>query len=199
MKARTGKRGPRITADDAAMSAALGERVRQRRGHLGLSQQELGRRIGLTFQQVQKYERGTNRISVPLLMRLAVALDTTPAALLDGLDRAGGTPPTSAGNQPDRQSLALMGASRTLPEPIRRAMLDLARSLADSAAPVGPTGADAPAAQPIMVATPPAPAVARDAPVDRRGDEDPKAHTRPRRRRGAVWDPADILRAARRA
>ena len=53
----------------------VGERLRLRRTMLGLSQKELGEAIGLTFQQVQKYERGTNRISCSRLFDLSRVLD----------------------------------------------------------------------------------------------------------------------------
>jgi transcriptional regulator with XRE-family HTH domain len=54
----------------------VGQRVRQRRTLLGMSQERLGESIGLTFQQVQKYERGANRVSASRLWDLARVLDT---------------------------------------------------------------------------------------------------------------------------
>jgi transcriptional regulator with XRE-family HTH domain len=53
----------------------VGSRVRLRRTLLGLSQEKLGEAIGLTFQQVQKYERGTNRIGASRLWELSTVLD----------------------------------------------------------------------------------------------------------------------------
>ncbi len=53
----------------------VGARVRQRRTLLGMNQTKLGQAIGLTFQQVQKYERGTNRISASRLFELSQVLD----------------------------------------------------------------------------------------------------------------------------
>src|SRR6201996_5365569 len=53
----------------------VGSRVRLRRTILGLSQEKLGEKIGLTFQQVQKYERGVNRIGASRLWELAQILD----------------------------------------------------------------------------------------------------------------------------
>ncbi len=55
----------------------VGERVRQRRKVLGLTQTNLGDAIGLTFQQVQKYERGVNRIGASRLLALTRALDVS--------------------------------------------------------------------------------------------------------------------------
>ena len=54
----------------------VGAKVRARRLLLGLSQESLAKMIGLTFQQVQKYERGTNRISVSRLVDICRALKT---------------------------------------------------------------------------------------------------------------------------
>ena len=53
-------------------------RVRVRRKALSMSQTELGNRIGVTFQQVQKYERGVNRIAGSTLVRVAQALEDLP-------------------------------------------------------------------------------------------------------------------------
>ena len=49
----------------------VGARLRQKRQLMGLSQERLGQQVGLTFQQIQKYERGTNRISASRLWQLA--------------------------------------------------------------------------------------------------------------------------------
>jgi transcriptional regulator with XRE-family HTH domain len=65
---------------------AFGGLVRSRRTLAGISQTALADQMGLTFQQVQKYERGSNRISVSRLFALAAALNTTPSALLRELE-----------------------------------------------------------------------------------------------------------------
>ena len=52
----------------------LGARVRMRRLMLNMSQEKLSSRLGVTFQQIQKYEKGTNRISASRLLELAIAL-----------------------------------------------------------------------------------------------------------------------------
>src|SRR6202023_775318 len=62
----------------------VGSRVRMRRMMLGLSQTKLGDALGLTFQQVQKYERGTNRISASRLQHISEVLQV-PVPLLRGL------------------------------------------------------------------------------------------------------------------
>lgn len=64
----------------------VGHRVRVRRTLLGLSQDKLGQAIGLTFQQVQKYERGSNRISASRLFDLARILDVSVGYFFDDID-----------------------------------------------------------------------------------------------------------------
>jgi len=64
----------------------VGSRVRLRRVVLGLSQEKLGEAIGLTFQQVQKYERGANRIGASRLFDLARVLDVPVAYFYENMD-----------------------------------------------------------------------------------------------------------------
>lgn len=61
---------------------AVGARIRMRRKMLGVSQQGLADVLGVTFQQVQKYERGTNRVSASMLVKIARRLDCTVASLV---------------------------------------------------------------------------------------------------------------------
>jgi transcriptional regulator with XRE-family HTH domain len=63
----------------------IGSRVRMRRMTLGMSQEKLGEMLGLTFQQVQKYEKGTNRISVGRLVDIATILDVGIDFFFDGI------------------------------------------------------------------------------------------------------------------
>ena len=62
----------------------IGRRVRRLRVARGLSQTELGNAISVTFQQIQKYEAGTNRIAASTLVRIAAVLDVAPDELLSG-------------------------------------------------------------------------------------------------------------------
>ena len=65
-----------------AIDVEVGARIRSRRKILGISQSALGKRLGITFQQIQKYEKGTNRVGASRLQGIANLLGTTPAALL---------------------------------------------------------------------------------------------------------------------
>jgi transcriptional regulator with XRE-family HTH domain len=67
----------------------VGARVRLRRMTLGISQERLGHALGLTFQQVQKYEKGTNRIGASRLHHIAQILQVPETFLFEGAPRAG--------------------------------------------------------------------------------------------------------------
>lgn len=62
----------------------VGNRIRMRRIMLAMSQEKLGEAIGLTFQQVQKYEKGTNRVSASRLQQIADILQVSVAFLFEG-------------------------------------------------------------------------------------------------------------------
>ena len=62
----------------------VGSRVRMRRAILGMTQEKLGLALGLTFQQVQKYEKGTNRIGASGLQAIAKVLDVPPSYFFEG-------------------------------------------------------------------------------------------------------------------
>lgn len=64
----------------------VGQRVRARRKMIGLSQTQLGSELGVTFQQVQKYERGTNRIGSSRLFRMSTTLDVPVAYFFEGAE-----------------------------------------------------------------------------------------------------------------
>lgn len=83
------KSGPRKTKGKPnSMDEHVGARLRLRRGLIGLSQEKLAEAIGLTFQQIQKYERGTNRISAGRLHDLSRILDVPVSYFFDSF--AGG-------------------------------------------------------------------------------------------------------------
>lgn len=63
----------------------MGDRLRARRQALGLSQRKMGEILGVSFQQVQKYERGTNRIAVTTLVRAAAALNAPMSFFFEGV------------------------------------------------------------------------------------------------------------------
>jgi len=68
----------------------VGSRVRMRRMMLGMSQEKLGNSLGLTFQQVQKYEKGTNRIGASRLQQISHILQVPVAFFFEGAPNVGG-------------------------------------------------------------------------------------------------------------
>ena len=129
----------------------VGQRLRQRRWMLGLTQQQVGDRVGIKFQQVQKYETGQNRVSASRLWDLAKALDVAVGYFYDGL---GGAPAEDAAQHPasqdggagdpmaDRESIELVRAYYAIPDEPRRRLYDLAKAMADAAAGAGAEGAE---------------------------------------------------------
>ncbi|MEZ5813386.1 MAG: helix-turn-helix transcriptional regulator [Alphaproteobacteria bacterium] len=71
------------------MDIHVGQRLRVRRALLGFSQEKLAEAIGLTFQQVQKYERGTNRISAGRLFEISKILDVPVSYFFEQFGRQG--------------------------------------------------------------------------------------------------------------
>lgn len=107
-----------------SLDAAIGMRVRQRRNVLGITQSGLAQHLGITFQQVQKYERGTNRIAVSTLIRIAEKLETTVASLA-GEDEGphGGEPSAAPG------STELLRAFGQISPQRQKMLLEVARGL----------------------------------------------------------------------
>lgn len=119
----------------------VGGRVRMRRKMLGVSQERLAEALGLTFQQVQKYERGANRISASKLYEIARFLSAPIAYFFEGLSdpsaRDGGTHDETSeqhvhGFLMTTEGLELAAAFPRIARPkLRRRILDLVRSLAE--------------------------------------------------------------------
>ena len=123
----------------------VGKRVRLRRTLLGMSQEKLGKAINLTFQQVQKYERGTNRIGSSRLYQLSQALDIPVSYFFDDLSHeiSGAKTPGLAGinvtsfrGDPlvKRETLELVRAYYRITDPnIRKRIFDLVKAMAKPA------------------------------------------------------------------
>lgn len=75
------------------VDVTVGRNVRRIRNLIGMSQETLGAKLGLTFQQVQKYEKGTNRISASKLVAMSHALDCSIAQLFADVDASSSTVP----------------------------------------------------------------------------------------------------------
>jgi transcriptional regulator with XRE-family HTH domain len=142
------KRGGRPKMEEPSpIDVHVGARVRLRRTLLGMSQEKLGNAIGLTFQQVQKYERGANRIGASRLFDLSRVLDVPISFFFDDLppdfDVHGFSPNQGfSEDRPDgydsdpmakRETLELVRAYYRIPDKqLRRRLFDLAKALANT-------------------------------------------------------------------
>jgi transcriptional regulator with XRE-family HTH domain len=110
----------------------VGARIRERRLMLGLSQQQLARLIGVTYQQAHKYERGLNRISAGRLFEIAQVLHVPISWFFEGLIEGGESPTLTAGQ---RRVLELArNFSAIHNERHQEALSEMARVLAAQAA-----------------------------------------------------------------
>ncbi len=125
----------------------VGARMRLRRNLLGMSQTALGEAVGITFQQIQKYERGVNRVGASRLFNLSHVLDVpvsfffedlSPAAAGGGRRRARGLSEAPAAVlEPDslsrRETVELIRAYYRVKDPrVRKRVLDLIKALGDN-------------------------------------------------------------------
>ena len=146
---RASSRGRMPSGKPNPVDVHVGNRVRLRRTLLGMSQERLGEALGLTFQQVQKYERGANRVGASRLFDLSRILDVPISFFFDDM-----TPETSS-QSPSllqggvveethqaveldphcrRETLSLVRAYYCINDPhVRRRVYELAKALADSA------------------------------------------------------------------
>jgi transcriptional regulator with XRE-family HTH domain len=118
----------------------VGARIRVCRRTLGVTQEKLGEALGLTFQQVQKYERGANRVSASKLYEIAVSLQTSVAYFFEGLADPSADDPSGLDALPCAQTvhafmmtaegLELARLFPRLPRGrLRRRLLDLLRAM----------------------------------------------------------------------
>jgi transcriptional regulator with XRE-family HTH domain len=110
----------------------VGQNIRICRLQKGLSQTELGERIGVTFQQIQKYEKGSNRVGASRLTQIAGVLGVSLPTLFDGAPSVGESLPEQSGRQllTEPHSLRLLQAfDRISSEPMRIALLQMIESI----------------------------------------------------------------------
>ncbi|MDM9645459.1 helix-turn-helix transcriptional regulator [Rhizobium sp. S163] len=122
-----------------AIDGYVGERVRLRRKMLGMSQASLAEALGITFQQIQKYEKGINRIGASRLLRMAEIFGVTVGYFFEnGTSSAG-----EDGSRPETDAVAAFMASKegvalgkafiAIEDPnVRQKLLALTRSLGSS-------------------------------------------------------------------
>lgn len=154
---------PRRSRGIDDVDRTVGQRLRARRVELGLSQSVLAKRIGITFQQVQKYEKASNQMSVGRLLEIAHVLEVPMSYFLDGLEGGPDARADAAGDHEVVGTAVPSGQVRRLTRSfmhiedhgVRRSIIDLVRALAGHEEENGPddvtrsgdrgTSADAPA------------------------------------------------------
>lgn len=121
----------------------VGSRVRLRRMLVGLSQEKLGESLGLTFQQVQKYEKGSNRISASRLYQIGQILNVPVQFFFEDIRSVGGAPASGfaePGDQPlmmdflnSSEGLQLNRSFAKIHSPtVRRRVVDLVKAISAS-------------------------------------------------------------------
>ena len=119
----------------------VGSRVRMRRMMLGMSQEKLGDALGLTFQQIQKYEKGTNRIGASRLQQISLILQVPVSFFFEGSPPPPGSSATGFEEAPSQayvtdflsttDGLALVKAFMRIPNPkLRRRVVELVQEMA---------------------------------------------------------------------
>lgn len=187
-------------------------RIRLRRGLLGMSQSDLAKALGITFQQVQKYERGSNRVSVGKLYRLADILDVPLTYFFDGLVIEGRQLRNDLSGSPSpilsRRELDLLRAWKAAPPAVADEVLGLLRAVKPGAPPDLPVaaadsgiGAAAPVPElevPLIANAGPAkddkeaPAPIKRGPGRPKGSGPAPAVREATRKRHPIWNPSDI-------
>ena len=115
------------------VDAHVGKRIRHRRWMVGMTQQQLADRVGIKFQQIQKYETGMNRVSASRLWDIADALGVQIAFFFEGLSEGEAAGTVQGDIMADKEALELVRSYYAIPEAQRRRLFDLARVLSDAA------------------------------------------------------------------
>lgn len=114
------------------VDAHVGKRIRHRRWMVGMTQQQLADKVGIKFQQIQKYETGMNRVSASRLWDIAETLGVTISFFFEGLN-TGATATTGTDMMADKEAMELVRSYYAIPEAQRRRLFDLARVLSEAA------------------------------------------------------------------
>ena len=118
----------------------VGSRIRLRRNMLGVSQEKLGESLGITFQQIQKYEKGTNRVGASRLQAIASILNAPVSFFFDGAPSDDNTGAPGFGEESSAYVADFLNSSEgvqlnrafvKITDPkVRRRVLDLVKALA---------------------------------------------------------------------
>jgi transcriptional regulator with XRE-family HTH domain len=118
----------------AELESQIGERIRSRRIRAGVSQENLGKPLGVSFQQIQKYEKGTNRVSAGRLLKIAEVLECDVTDFFEGLQDSR-TRAAAEFSQflSTKEGIAIVEAMlRIKTQEMRRTIIDIAEKLAET-------------------------------------------------------------------
>jgi transcriptional regulator with XRE-family HTH domain len=132
-----GARYGRGTGVPDPVDVHVGARIRTRRMLIGMNQETLARALGLTFQQVQKYEGGANRVSASRLAQIAEVLGVSVSYFFTDLDPAGGAPDAQETETRElmqrSEAIELIRAYYAINDPqLRSQFLDMVKTAAQS-------------------------------------------------------------------
>lgn len=120
---------------------SVGRGIRSRRATLGMTQEKLAEKVGVSFQQIQKYESGVNRVSASRLQAIANALDVQPSYFFEGVVNVFNSPPKLANSvDPSGGLIEFLGSAEGLAlnlafakigdVRVRRRVVELAKAIA---------------------------------------------------------------------
>lgn len=133
---------PAPAPNDSSINLSIGRRIRRRRRLMGMTQKDLGDALGLQFQQVQKYECSSSRVTASRLYLLAAALKVpityfftelpgNDTAIVSEADRTRAATAELIG---EKETQELLAAYAKLPEPVRRKLRVFAKGLGEDLA-----------------------------------------------------------------
>ena len=111
----------------------IGKKVKQRRMELGMTQSKLGEKLGITFQQIQKYENGKNRISASTLFRISQILGVNISYFVEGAEKSFALKDDSSAvyQIQNKEALNLINYFSSIPDAsTRKKVLDLVKAIA---------------------------------------------------------------------
>ncbi|MCC5990887.1 MAG: helix-turn-helix transcriptional regulator [Rhodobacteraceae bacterium] len=108
----------------------VGQRIRQRRWAIAMTQQQLAEAVGIKFQQIQKYETGMNRVSASRLWDIAKALNVPITFFFEDAEQPGLSEEQALLSS--KETLDLLRTYYSIPETQRKRLFDLARALGDT-------------------------------------------------------------------
>lgn len=128
---------PKRAGLTAAIDDHVGRRIRERRVLLGLTQEQLAKLIGVTYQQAHKYERGINRVSAGRLFEIARVLSVPVGFFFDGITNG-----IHEANPNERMTLGIAQRVALLPRSYQQAISEVTSAL-EGLLPASPSGAAA--------------------------------------------------------